>query len=155
MDLLLRGVSKDVSEIYSRLFDHHAFLSGEINFFVKEFEGRRHDNDVEGMFQILDRVIDVRETQVDKAMSCAEPYLGEINENLSESLLRCDKILEMENIEKDTKAAERRLQRQKDWEKFEQDLAEKEQQVMKTFADKEQQLRDYYKELEQKLHITE
>lgn len=32
----------DVGEIWFRLFDHRPFISGEIKFFLKEFEVRSH-----------------------------------------------------------------------------------------------------------------
>ena len=45
-----------VLELYSRLANHRPFLQGEVRHFVREFETKRGDREVENIFGVLERV---------------------------------------------------------------------------------------------------
>merc|ERR1712183_298850 len=48
-------------ELYSRLGNHRPFLQGEIRHFLREFEGKRGDREVEKIFGVLERVSELRD----------------------------------------------------------------------------------------------
>nr|XP_037278058.1 biogenesis of lysosome-related organelles complex 1 subunit 5-like isoform X2 [Rhipicephalus microplus] len=91
------NVVKDITEIYSRLFDHKPFLQGEIKFFVKEFEEKRGDREVQKLFEMLEDVTEVRETQIDRACRASDQGLCSLAGNLEVALSMCHRILEAED----------------------------------------------------------
>jgi hypothetical protein len=56
----------DVFDVYGRLFNHRPFLQGEVRHFVKEFEEKRGDSEVENVFKVLEKVTELRDCEIDK-----------------------------------------------------------------------------------------
>lgn len=59
----------DIFDAYGRLFNHRPFVQGEIRHFVKEFEEKRSDREVENVFKILEQVTELRDCEIDKVWS--------------------------------------------------------------------------------------
>ncbi|XP_013775669.1 biogenesis of lysosome-related organelles complex 1 subunit 5-like isoform X2 [Limulus polyphemus] len=150
------NVVKDIGEIYARLFDHRPFVQGEINFFLKEFEEKRNDREIEQLFEILENVTEIRETQLDKAQRQGDTNLCNLTGNLEVALRMCSKIVEREEETSDREELLTywREKRRKEWEAFLKDIQDKNNQVDHAFVEKENELRKYYRELEEKMHIS-
>lgn len=65
IDILIFVIS-DTFDVYSRLFNHRPFLQGEARHFVKEFEEKRQDSEVDNIFKTLETVTELRDYEIDK-----------------------------------------------------------------------------------------
>lgn len=147
------SVIKDCGDIWNRLFDHRPFLSGEIKYFIKEFEENRSDREVKRLFDVADWLSDIKESQIPKASSSL-PELNKINTLLGIALQTSNTILENEeNFNVDTSLQARRAFRKSEWESFNNDLKEKYSKIDHTFTEKEEDLINFYQDLEKKLYI--
>ncbi|XP_046382953.1 biogenesis of lysosome-related organelles complex 1 subunit 5 [Ischnura elegans] len=148
----MAAVVKDTGELWTRLFDHGPFLQGEIKYFLKEFEERRADREVEKIFQILERVTEIKETQIDRLKLSSDVHLPTLNANLEVAVGMCNRILEKEEEYCPDKAlANNRERRKAEWESFVEDITQKCSKVEATFGEKEKEMREYYEQLGQKL----
>lgn len=147
----------EVGEVWARLFDHRPFLNGEIKFMLKEFEEKRGDREVENLFFILEKVTDIKDSQVDKIKKGSEAALPVLSEKLNQALQLCERIetdyLEVQKTCEQNRA-ENREKRQKEWDQFIDDMNFKCQRIDNTFEEKEEELRDLYADLNHKLNIT-
>ena len=57
---------QDLLEIHGRLFNHRPFVQGETRHFVKEFEEKRQDREVENVFSLLERIAELRDSGLPK-----------------------------------------------------------------------------------------
>ncbi|XP_063825765.1 biogenesis of lysosome-related organelles complex 1 subunit 5 isoform X1 [Ostrinia nubilalis] len=150
-------LSREVGEVWSRLFDHRPFLNGEIKFMVKEFEEKRGDREVENLFSILEKLTEIKDNQVEKISKSAEHSLPVLNEKLEQALQLCDNI-EKEYLEVHKDCEQRRIQkrekRQKEWDQFIDDMNFKCKRIDNAFEEKEEELRDLYADLNHKLNIA-
>ncbi|CAG4979624.1 unnamed protein product [Parnassius apollo] len=150
-------LSREIGEIWTRLFDHRPFLNGEIKFMLKEFEEKRGDREVENLFSILENLTDIKDTQIERINKSGKTGLPILSEKLMQGLQLC------EEIEKDysqiqqvckQKRCENQEKRQKEWDQFIDDMNFKCQRIDNTFEEKEEELRDLYADLNHKLNIT-
>ncbi|XP_061708588.1 biogenesis of lysosome-related organelles complex 1 subunit 5 isoform X2 [Cydia pomonella] len=147
----------EVGEVWARLFDHRPFLNGEIKFMLKEFEEKRGDREVENLFFILEKVTDIKDSQVDKIKKGSEAALPVLSEKLNQALQLCERIeTDYLEVQKtcEQKRAENREKRQKEWDQFIDDMNFKCQRIDNAFEEKEEELRDLYADLNHKLNIT-
>ncbi|KAL3208592.1 hypothetical protein MRX96_038997 [Rhipicephalus microplus] len=150
--ILCNSLIEHITEIYSRLFDHKPFLQGEIKFFVKEFEEKRGDREVQKLFEMLEDVTEVRETQIDRACRASDQGLCSLAGNLEVALSMCHRILEAEDkVNSADDLSERRKQRQCEWDQFEQDVKDKLARMDQAFEEKERELIDHYRRIREKL----
>ncbi|XP_013194667.2 biogenesis of lysosome-related organelles complex 1 subunit 5 [Amyelois transitella] len=151
-------LSREIGEVWSRLFDHRPFLNGEIKFMLKEFEEKRGDREVENLFSILEKLTEVKDNQVDKIKKVGEAALPLLNEKLEQALQLCEEV-ERESIEiqkvSEQKRLENREKRQKEWDQFIDDMNFKCKRIDNAFEEKEEELRDLYTDLNHKLNIAE
>ncbi|XP_046962210.1 biogenesis of lysosome-related organelles complex 1 subunit 5-like isoform X2 [Vanessa cardui] len=150
-------LSREISEVWSRLFDHRPFLNGEIKFMLKEFEEKRGDREVENLFVILENLTDIKDTQAEKIVKSSCAALPVLGEKLTQALQLSEEIekdyLELQKVTK-KKLLENREKRQKEWDQFIDDMNFKCQRIDNTFEEKEEELRDLYADLNHKLNIT-
>jgi len=152
----MNNVIKDCGEIWNRLFDHRPFLSGEILYFQEEFEVKRNDREVTRLFEVLEHVTEIRETQIDKVKNLSESNLQTYQDKVNSALSKCNAILESEkNYNVDTNLEVKREIRKSEWERFECDMQAKYASVDQTFNEKEKELCEFYVDLEKKLHIKD
>ncbi|XP_011568644.1 biogenesis of lysosome-related organelles complex 1 subunit 5-like [Plutella xylostella] len=150
-------LSREIGEVWSRLFDHRPFLNGEIKFMLKEFEEKRGDREVENLFSILEKLTDVKDTQVDKIKKSGETGLPILSEKLDQTLELFSGVeAEIAEVQKQTeqKRIENREKRQKEWDQFIDDMNFKCKRIDNAFEEKEEELRDLYADLDHKLNIT-
>ena len=81
-------------DLYERLFNHRPFLQGEIKHFVKEFEQKRGDREVENVFKILETVTELNNGEIDKVKAQCDSTLPNLNERLLVANSMCSKILD-------------------------------------------------------------
>ncbi|XP_035232905.1 biogenesis of lysosome-related organelles complex 1 subunit 5-like [Stegodyphus dumicola] len=72
---VLSKVVRDIGDVQSRLFDHRPFTQGEAKFLLQEFEEKRKEREMQYMFEMLEMVTDIRETQIEKAVKLADMHL--------------------------------------------------------------------------------
>lgn len=151
----MAALIKDTGEIWSRLFDHRPFVQGEITFFLREFEEKRADREVERLFKILEYSTELKESQLDRTEQLGDCHLPSLKANVDVALSMCSRVLQREeNFDSDSVLNENRLARRKEWEKFINDMSDKCQRVDQTFQEKENEIQEFYVDLEKKLHIT-
>ncbi|XP_034942918.1 biogenesis of lysosome-related organelles complex 1 subunit 5 [Chelonus insularis] len=151
----MASVIKDIGEIWSRLFDHRPFVHGEILYFVREFENRRGDREVERLFKILEYSTELEQNQIDRAEQLGDCHLPSLKANTDVALTMCERILQREeNCDTERKLAENREIRKEEWKRFINDISEKCKKVDETFDEKEAELKEFYIDLEKKLHIN-
>ena len=69
-------------------------MQGEIKHFVKEFEGKRGDREVENVFKVLEKVTELKGGEIDKAKAQCDSTLPNLNARLLVANSMCNKILD-------------------------------------------------------------
>ncbi|GFU17000.1 uncharacterized protein TNCV_721911 [Trichonephila clavipes] len=85
---VLDRVLKDIGDVQSRLFDHRPFVQGETKFILREFEEKRKEREVQQMFEMLEMVTEIKETQIEKAVKLGDMHLCNLTVTLK-WLLEC------------------------------------------------------------------
>ncbi|XP_012167057.1 biogenesis of lysosome-related organelles complex 1 subunit 5-like isoform X2 [Bombus vosnesenskii] len=151
----MASIIRDTGEIWSRLFDHRPFIQGEITFFLREFQEKRDDREVERLFKILEYSTDLKESQLDRTEQLGDCHLPSLKANVDVALSMCERVLQREqNFDSDIALLENREIRKLEWEKFVNDMSENCEKVNQTFQEKENEIKEFYIDLERKLHIT-
>ncbi|KAK1122994.1 hypothetical protein K0M31_008631 [Melipona bicolor] len=151
----MASIIRDTSEIWSRLFRHRPFIQGEITFFLREFQEKRGDREVERLFKILEYSTELKESQLDRAEQLGDCHLPSLKANVDVALSMCERVLQREqDFDTDIALQENREIRKLEWEKFVNDMSEKCEKVNQTFDEKENEIKEFYIDLERKLHIT-
>jgi len=76
------------------LFNHRPFLKGEVTHFVKEFEKKRGDQEVQNLFETLEVTTELQSGQVEKLVNTCDEQIPTINANLLVAQSMCNKILD-------------------------------------------------------------
>ncbi|GFN92468.1 biogenesis of lysosome-related organelles complex 1 subunit 5-like [Plakobranchus ocellatus] len=144
-------IFKDMTDIYSRLFNHRAALQGLNQNFVKEFEVKRDDK------LSLSRSQECLKNCTDCLQPATEQYLKEHVYQLSEAVQKashsCQRILEDEAQKKTDWLKQERARRAQEWAEFTQgQIQERRQHTDWEFEDRAEGLRKHYVELEEKLN---
>ncbi|XP_057671960.1 biogenesis of lysosome-related organelles complex 1 subunit 5-like isoform X3 [Diorhabda carinulata] len=151
--LKMTDVVKDVSKIWARLFDHKAFLNGEISFMLREFEQKRNDKEVDNLFRTIEDITDIKDTEIDRFKQ-TEDHVKKLNENLEKALDICSKLSDLEDIYKqDTTLEDSRMKRKLIWDNFMDGITSKYSEINSNFEAKEEELIKFYEEIEKKLLI--
>ncbi|XP_018334841.1 biogenesis of lysosome-related organelles complex 1 subunit 5 [Agrilus planipennis] len=150
----MTDICKDANSIWSRLFDHKAFLNGEVQFFIREFERKRNDWEVEQLFTVLEKVTDIKVTQIDRFKQSVNLSFPQINIGLSKvSNLSDNIILAEEKYKTDTTLEQAREQRKLEWQQFVDNMSHACNNIDTTFEQKEKELEEFYTDLEEKLQV--
>lgn len=148
----MSGVIKDIGDIHNRLFNHRPFLQGETRHFIKEFEEKRGDREVESIFKILERVTELRDCEVDKVKAQCDSTLPNLNANLLVAQSMCNKILDQSRRHEIDHALESSRQaRDKEWTGFMNDIQDKCAKIDDAYRQKEEDLRERYEQLDKQL----
>ncbi|XP_076054164.1 biogenesis of lysosome-related organelles complex 1 subunit 5 isoform X2 [Oratosquilla oratoria] len=143
--------AKDVSEVFTRLFDHRPFLRGEINFFQKEFEEKKGDQEVEDLFKALERATDIRATLIEKVQTAADDNLPRTIADIQVALHMCHDTLDVEQKFSTELLAKKREDRGRRLEAANQEVKEKLDLLEENFKEKEKDLRMYFQNLEKNM----
>ncbi|KAL3290081.1 hypothetical protein HHI36_023450 [Cryptolaemus montrouzieri] len=146
-------ITKDVRNIWKRLFDHTHFLNGEINFLLNEFEVKRGDKEVNELFLIVENITDLKDTQIGKVNKILDTNLQELNENLAESLSLSKRILDLEGKYKEDSTLETSRDKRKIiWDQFMSNITEKYSEINNSYEQKENNLRIHYTDITKQTH---
>ncbi|KAG6447368.1 hypothetical protein O3G_MSEX004920 [Manduca sexta] len=111
----------------------------------KEFEEKRGDREVENLFNILEQLTEIKDSEAERIKKSGETGLPVFGEKLTQALNL------LEDTEKDylefqkeceKKRAVNREKRQKEWDQFIDDMNFKCQRIDNAFEEKEEELRD-------------
>ena len=86
--------AESILDLYERLFNHRPFLKGESTRFVKEFENKRGDREVENLFKALEVITELQSSKVSKLKESCDETFPTVNANLLVSHSMCNKILD-------------------------------------------------------------
>jgi hypothetical protein len=142
-------------EINSRLFNHKPFIEGEIRFMIKQFEEIRNEQEINQLFQSLERITDFRESQIDFALKSSN-QLNQINHSIDSVHNLMQEILALESnqsIRRNNILKDKKDQRVEEFSGFVELMKTKANEIDLDFEQKENNLRQYYKDLENKLKI--
>jgi hypothetical protein len=142
-------------EINSRLFNHKPFIEGEIRFMIKQFEEIRNEQEINQLFQSLERITDFRESQIDFALKSSN-QLNQINHSIDSVHNLMQEILALESnqsIRRNNILKDKKDQRVEEFSGFVELMKTKANEIDLDFDQKENNLRQYYKDLENKLKI--
>ncbi|XP_046673309.1 biogenesis of lysosome-related organelles complex 1 subunit 5 [Homalodisca vitripennis] len=152
----MNNIIRDCGEIWNRLFDHRPFLNGEILYFQEEFEVKRSDREITKLFEVLEYVTEIRDSQIDKVKTLSETDLSGCQTKLSAALSSCETILnEEQKYNIDANLELKREIREGDWERFQSEMKVKYSNVDHTFNEKEEELSEFYSDLKKKLHLDD
>lgn len=141
--------AKDIADIHSRLFNHRPFINGEIRHFVKEFEEKRGDREVERVFKVLEKVTELRDSEVDKVKAQCDSVLPNLNANLLVAQSMSNKILDQSRSrEIETALENSRQNREKEWNNFMVDIQDKCTKIDDAYKQKEIDVKTNYETLE-------
>ncbi|GAB0096905.1 hypothetical protein DMENIID0001_124850 [Sergentomyia squamirostris] len=87
-----REIVKDIGEVYSRIFDHRPFTSAEIIYFVREFEEKRSDREVENLFLALQNTSEAKDSSISRCKIACEAHLDHLQKSLESALTACDSL---------------------------------------------------------------
>ena len=87
-------LTDEILDLYDRLFNHRPFLKGEVTTFVKEFEKKRGDREVENLFKTLELTTELQTSEVGKLNSSCDEHFPTVNANLLVAQSMCNKILD-------------------------------------------------------------
>jgi len=146
-----RSGFEDIQEVHSRLFNHRPFLQGEVKHFIREFEEKRKDREVEHIFSCLERVSELRDLGLPQLIintSSSNSSTSLVaNLQVSESML--GRILEQgETGEVEKTLVASRDTREREWTNFLQEVQIRCQKVDQSFKEQEDSIRKKYQDLE-------
>jgi len=145
-----RSGFEDIQEVHSRLFNHRPFLQGEVKHFIREFEEKRGDREVENIFSCLERVSELRDLGLPQLIANASSNSSTslvANLQVSESML--GRILEQgETGEVEKTLVASRDTREKEWTNFLQEVQIRCKKVDQSFKEQEDTIRKKYQDLE-------
>jgi len=141
---------EDCLEIHSKLFNHRPFIQTEIKNFVREFETKRGDREVDSVFSCLERVSELRDIGLPQLSDhVTSPVTTNLLANLQVSESMFSRILEQEDSKEveATLAASREL-RDRDWKTFLQDSQTRCERIDQSFKEQEESIRKKYQDLQ-------
>ncbi|KAH9496684.1 biogenesis of lysosome- organelles complex 1 subunit 5 [Bulinus truncatus] len=144
-------VFRDVTDIYSRLFNHRGALQGLTNNFVKEFEEKRGERETISLSRILELVIDSRDRALPTTIDSLEHNIENLNNSVQKTLKQCQEILKDSENKKSDWLDSQRFDREKRWNEFIAAQLSRSARVDEEFKSKVDTLTHHYAELEEKL----
>lgn len=127
------------------------FTENEISTILQE---SRKDREVDRLFKILERVTELKDTEISKAKSLADIHIPKLSAELQVAESIADTLLE-KRLKAETEISfqleKKRQDRTIEWDKFVHDMTNKCIRIDNTFKDKEEEVRELYKKAEEKL----
>jgi len=152
---MAEGIVKDTADIYSSIFDHKPQLRREIAFFVKEFEEKRKDREVDHLFKILELVTELKQTEIPRAGSLADIHLPKLSAELEVAVSISDKLIQRTSAAAEEKYNQKleqgRAERVIEWDTFVHEMTTRCIRIDGNYKVKETEIRHLYAQAEQKL----
>ncbi|CAL1538725.1 unnamed protein product [Lymnaea stagnalis] len=144
-------IFRDVTDIYSRLFNHRAALHGLTNNFVKEFEEKRGEREIISMSRIFELIIDCRDRALPSSIEHLNCNVESLKESVNKTLQQCQMIVHDGEETKSDWLQSQRLRREQEWNDFMAAQVSRSARVDAEFKSKVDALSNHYAELEEKL----
>jgi len=144
----------DVKDIYSSIFDHKPTVCREVDYFVKEFEESRKDREVDKLFKILERVTELKETELENTQALGDIHLPKLAAELQVAESIANKLNKKRSTADKTveeKLVKHRQERVVEWDSFVHDMTAKCVKIDGNYKDKQEEIRRVYKNAEDKL----
>lgn len=140
----------EVVDVHSKLFNHKPVIQAEIKHFVREFEEKRGDREVEAVFSCLETVSELRDLGVPHLTHTVETSNStQLLANLQVSESMFSRILEQEDSKEVEKTlAASRESRARDWETFKQETQSRCERIDQSFREQEETIRKKYQDLQ-------
>ncbi|KAK6186862.1 hypothetical protein SNE40_006127 [Patella caerulea] len=142
---------KDFSVLYSRLFDHHPVLQGNINLFVREFEDKRGDREIERLRFTSDSCNSINNHVIPDICQILEDNLKQISDKVSIATQMTLDLAESEEKVQRPYLMGQRARRKEEWTEFMSGQVARSSRVDQDYETQVQQLKENYNELETKL----
>ncbi|XP_038666148.1 biogenesis of lysosome-related organelles complex 1 subunit 5 [Scyliorhinus canicula] len=109
----------DLSEIYSRLFDHRPIIQADIRFFIKEFEEKRGFREQRGLDGVNSLMVELNEQIVPKTQEAMYSNVPSVLARLEAANHIISRIQQREQeAEQDERLHVSRQRRKAEWEAF-------------------------------------
>ncbi|XP_039947698.1 biogenesis of lysosome-related organelles complex 1 subunit 5 [Bactrocera neohumeralis] len=152
---MLSQLGRDLSTAEQRILDHRAFVNGEINNFLNEFELKRNEAEVETLFKVTEIIGDVKYDLYERCIILSTSHLETLNQEVNNLLVGVEGFLNKVELQKQPN--EYLIQSRKDREhkraNFLIDLEHKYERVKNSFEEKEEEIDELYSDLQVKLNI--
>lgn len=136
-------IVRDVSGVYSRLFDHRAVLQSECKFVIREFESKRNDREALRLAEASSKVSEIQE-RIPQCIELAE-QLNDVQNQMKDARQRCHNILEKEEQDLNRTRREKiKEQSKKQWDDFLKEMGKEEEKIEKDFMAKSFKLKEKY-----------
>ena len=137
------SVVRDVSGVYSRLFDHRAVLQNECKFVVREFESKRNDREALRLAEAF-KIVNEIQNKIPECKELAE-RMNDVQDHLKDARQRCHDILEKEEQDLNKSRREKiKEQSKKKWDEFLKEKDKEEEKIEKDFMTKSLKLKEKY-----------
>lgn len=145
------SIVKDCGEIWSRLFDHQPFIQPEISTFIREFEEKRSDREVENLLNILNVQCEIQD-QCERLSQHQSSPLDSLNDKVVSCLDQSERIFSSEKSQTlKTVLENRRQERAKRWDQIKKSMESKYIEVDAQFIKEQEEIKTFYKEKENTL----
>ncbi|XP_011449555.2 biogenesis of lysosome-related organelles complex 1 subunit 5 [Magallana gigas] len=142
---------RDLNEIHARLFDHRPILQGHINYFVREFEEKRNDHEIERLKKLNEDIRDMKDELLPQSTKGMDLFLANLTAKLKVATEVCNKVEKKENS-MDTEFLEKeRVQRKDEWIEFLGQQAKTCEEIDEEFTEQAGILARHYADLEKNL----
>lgn len=143
---------KDCLEVWNLLYDHQPFIQNQLISFVKEFETKRSDREVDNLLETLKNLCEIDDIQCNKLKSFDLANIKTLIKNVDKRTDFASAILEQSEKYTTTSRKEtRRKFLEVEWESFKQELDNKYLEADLQFKLEQDRLRQHYEELNNKI----
>ncbi|KAF5287244.1 hypothetical protein FQR65_LT12288 [Abscondita terminalis] len=116
---------------------------------------KRSDIEVDHLFSILEKVADIKGTQINRLKESVDFSLLDVDENLQEALKICHSVNDLETVYQQDSATElARNSRKVEWENFIDSMSIQCEEIDNAFEQKQKELETLYIDLENKLSVS-
>eukprot|EP00118_Oscarella_pearsei_P026584 m.834 g.834 ORF g.834 m.834 type:complete len:154 (+) comp4972_c0_seq2:113-574(+) len=126
------AVGRAAGSIYCRLFDHRPAVQGEVRYFVKEFETKRGNKDIDRLKRCVNEMQEVQQTYLPESAAICKNYLTVMHQKVAEVSSFMEDAMKVEDKAEKTRAA-KHAEHRKDFDatanKFHAQLSEKYRQI--------------------------
>lgn len=151
-DGLVNKVCQDTNKIYARLFDHRPFLNGEVQHFVREFEEKKGNRDIETLLKSHQSITELCDLLSTADGPSTKETINQFIQNIKKTTSEIESISNSKRpVVEDPKLLEKEEQRKKKWQEFLIQQEAKLLSVDNTIKEKEEELKKHYQQLQDQL----
>ncbi|XP_059351571.1 biogenesis of lysosome-related organelles complex 1 subunit 5-like [Daphnia carinata] len=153
-DKLIHKVCQDTSDIFTRLFDHRPFLNGEVQHFVREFEGKKNIKDIGLLLKSCEKLTDINDLLNTSVGDNTKEVISSLLDNISKTTTSLEAVSSPKPLNENKYLLDKEALRQKKKEEFFENYRERLLSLDNLVKEKELELRNHYQQLEENLKTT-